>query len=95
VLVHNDGGDLTPQQVRSIQSYEKLIAEHQAKIDAFRADPYGFDGENSLLLRQPNPEIRQKMIDGRIAHWEKEIKAYQGNIAKIKASPGIGGIGGC
>ena len=94
VLVHNDGGgELTPEQERSIRSLQARSAEHQAKLDAYRANPDAFDNKG-ILKNAPSPEVRQRIIDGRIAHLEREIKAFDSQVDKIRGSvPGLGG--GC
>jgi hypothetical protein len=35
------------------------------------------------LQRAPTPEIRQRIIDGRIRHLESEIGTFQDQIAKL------------
>ena len=73
----------TPSQQKSIGSYRKRIAEHQAKLDAYRRNPAGFDNKG-LLKNAPNDAVRQRIIDGRIKHLEKEIGTFQENIRKIE-----------
>lgn len=90
---HDRGGDKTPDNARdksslspsdrrSVESYEKLITEHKDKLDAYRADPDKFD-HKGILKNAPNDEVRQRIIDGRIRHLEKEIQAFENNIEKI------------
>ncbi|WP_344951709.1 polymorphic toxin-type HINT domain-containing protein, partial [Sphaerisporangium flaviroseum] len=87
VLVHNDGGDLTPEQHRSIQSYQDLIAEHEKKLADYLADPDAYDNKG-FLKNAPNDEVRQRIIDGRARHLRQEIRTFQDNIKKI-------GLRGC
>lgn len=35
------------------------------------------------LDRAPSPEVRQRIIDGRIRHLENEIRAFQDQIDKL------------
>ena len=38
---------------------------------------------NGYLERAPSPEIRQRIIDGRIRHLESEINTFQDQIDKL------------
>ncbi|MFN2495946.1 MAG: hypothetical protein ABR608_08575 [Pseudonocardiaceae bacterium] len=67
---------LSPSDRRSVESYEKRIADHKDKLEAYRADPDKFD-HKGILKNAPNEEVRQQIIDGRIKHLEKEIQAFQ------------------
>lgn len=60
-------GGLTASEQRAVRSLEKQISEHQDKLAAYRADPDSFDNKG-LLENAPTPEIRQRIIDGRIRH---------------------------
>lgn len=77
VLVHNGGGELTPEQLKSLRSLQARIAEHQAKLDAYKAGPWAYDNQG-LLKKTPNDEVRQRNIHGRINHLEEEIGASKG-----------------
>ncbi|WP_213453181.1 hypothetical protein [Rhizomonospora bruguierae] len=83
VLVHNSGGELTPEQLKSIRSLEARVAEHQAKLEAYKADPWAYDNQG-LLERAPNDEVRQRIINGRINHLEKEIGGFQKQVDNLK-----------
>lgn len=62
-------------------------------MDAYRANPDAFDNKG-ILKNAPSPEVRQRIIDGRIAHLEREIKAFDSQVDKIRGSVlGLGG--GC
>lgn len=87
VLVHNDGG-LTPEQQRSLRSLQARSAEHQAKLDAYRANPDAFDNEGRLK-NAPTPEIRQRIIDGRIKHLQKEIDGFNKQVDDLKRLGGM------
>ncbi|MEU2492853.1 hypothetical protein [Streptomyces sp. NPDC007883] len=72
VLVHNADEGLTPEQQKSIESYRKLIEEHEEKLRAYLADPDAYDNKG-FLKNAPNEEVRQRIIDGRTRHLKKEI----------------------
>ena len=74
---------LTASQRKSIRSYQKRIAEHQAKLDAYRKNPAAFDNKG-LLKNAPNDAVRQRIIDGRIKHLQQEIEKFLENIRKIE-----------
>ena len=75
--------DLTVSEQRALRSLEKQVAEHQAKLDAYRADPDAYDNKG-ILQNAPTPEIRQRIIDGRIRHLETEISTFQKQINDIR-----------
>jgi hypothetical protein len=89
VLVHNSGAGLTPEQAKSIQSYENLIQEHEQKLSDYLGNPDDYDNKG-FLQNAPSDEIRQKIIDGRARHLQQEIKTFQDNIAKIREAGGCG-----
>ena len=80
---------LTPSQQRSVSSYQKRVAEHQKKLADYRANPDAFDNKG-LLKNAPSEQIRQRIIEGRVRHLEKEIQTFQENIDKVLSS-GSGG----
>ena len=73
---------LTPSEQKSVRSYRNRIGEHQQKLDAYRKNPNAFDNKG-LLRNAPNDAVRQKIIDGRISHLEKEIQTFLENIQRI------------
>ncbi|MFF2008105.1 RHS repeat-associated core domain-containing protein [Streptomyces sp. NPDC058195] len=85
VLVHNSNGDLTPEQLKSIESYQKLIEEHEVKLRDYLANPDAYDNKG-FLKNAPSEEVRQRIIDGRTRHLKKEIQTFHENIAKINGS---------
>jgi RHS repeat-associated protein len=88
VLVHNDGNGQTPDQMlRSINSLEARIAEHQAKLDAYRADPWAYDNQGRLA-RAPNDQVRSRIIEGRINHLENEIQGFRNQVENLRAQVG-------
>ena len=76
------GGNLTKSQLKSVSALEKQIATHTDKLKAYKADPWKFDNMGHLK-NAPNDAVRQKIIQSRINHLEKEIQTFQNNIQKI------------
>jgi RHS repeat-associated protein len=70
--------DLTPQEIRAIRSLEKRVAEHEKKLQEFKANPTPRAGTESLP-----EEIQRKTIEGRIQKLEREIETFRKNISKI------------
>jgi RHS repeat-associated protein len=64
---------------RAIRSYEKRIAEHKAKLEAFRNNPTIKPGMENL-----SKETVEAQQAKRIQHLEKEIETFQDNIDKIR-----------
>jgi hypothetical protein len=69
------------QLLKSKSSYEKLIQEHKAKLQDYINNPDAYD--NLGLLKNVSPEVRQKIIDGRIKALEKQIQKQIGELEKI------------
>ena len=78
----SEAAELSASQLKSIQSYENLIAEHEQKLAQYIKDPYAFDNKG-FLKNAPTPEIAQKIIDARIRGLQQEIQTFQDNILKI------------
>ena len=68
---------------KSIDSYEKLIGEHEIKLKEYMEDPFAHDNQG-LLQNAPNDRIRQKIIQGRIQALQREINIYRKNIEKLR-----------
>ncbi|MEM6321537.1 MAG: hypothetical protein AAF960_28015, partial [Bacteroidota bacterium] len=62
-------------------SFESLIEEHLQKIEDFKANPDAFD--NKGVLKDAAPELREKIIQGRIKSLEKQIKGQRENLRKV------------
>ncbi|MGI8311984.1 WXG100 family type VII secretion target [Saccharopolyspora hattusasensis] len=77
-----DKDSLSPSDRRSVESHERLIKEHEEKLEAYKRDPEAFDNKG-ILKNAPNDEVRQRIIDGRVRHLEKEIQTFRDNIDKI------------
>jgi hypothetical protein len=69
-------------QVNSIRSYEQRIAQHREKLENYIKNPDAYDNQG-VLKNAPSPEIRQRIIDGRVKHLQKEIRTFENNIRKI------------
>ncbi|WP_460754848.1 polymorphic toxin-type HINT domain-containing protein [Myceligenerans cantabricum] len=82
ILVHNADDGLTPEQRKSVRSYEALIEEHESKLRSYLADPDAHDNKG-YLRNAPNDEVRQKIIESRARHLRKEIETFRNNINKI------------
>ena len=70
---------LSPEAQRGIRSLEKRVAEHEAKLADFKANPTvraGMEG-------QPK-EVIEAAKQSRIKHLEKEIQTFKENIEKIR-----------
>lgn len=78
----DDVARLTASQQRSLRSLQGQVEKHQTKLDAYRANPDAYDNLG-ILERAPTPEIRQRIIDGRIRHLETEIRTFQDQIDKL------------
>ena len=63
--------------IKSKQSLEILIKEHELKIQEFKENPMKFDDGR---MQNATKEIRQKMIDGRINALEKQVKKQKINL---------------
>lgn len=72
---------------RSIQSLRGQVRLHKEKLAAYRRNPDAFDNQGHLK-NAPNNTVRQRIIDGRIKHLEKEIKTFEKNINEIKNGKG-------
>ncbi|NSZ15621.1 RHS repeat-associated core domain-containing protein [Agrobacterium vitis] len=77
--------ELSPEEQRSIRSLEKRIQEHLQKVEDFKANPTIRPG----MENQP-PDVIEKQWQSRISHLEREIRAFQDNIDKIKGSTDAG-----
>jgi hypothetical protein len=73
---------LSASEQRAVNSLEQRVAEHQAKLEAYQADPFANDNLG-ILEHAPSAEIQQSIIDGRIRHLQNEIQAFQDQIDKL------------
>jgi hypothetical protein len=70
------------QMQKGITTYGTRLAEHRAKLDAYRKNPDAFD--NLGILKDAPAERRQSIIEGRIRHLEQEIRTFEANIEKLE-----------
>ena len=64
---------------KAIRSLEKRIAEHRAKLVAFRANPTVRPGMEKLP-----PDVIRAAQQSRIEHLEREIRAWEDAIERLK-----------
>ncbi|NSI98195.1 hypothetical protein G5A97_23375 [[Clostridium] symbiosum] len=70
------------QLQKSKESYEKLIKEHQQKLDDYIKDLYAHDNKG-IIENAPNQGVRDKIIQGRIDALQKQINKQLGELEKI------------
>ncbi|WP_232293496.1 hypothetical protein [Stigmatella aurantiaca] len=70
----------------SIKSLTARLAEHRQKLADYKANPDAFDHQG-ILRNAPSPEVRQRIIHGRIKHLEDEIKAFEKAIRDLGGGP--------
>ena len=58
------------------------ITQHEKKLAEYIKDPMKFDNKGQLA-KAPTEAIKQKIIQGRVNHLEKEIKTFKQNIERI------------
>ena len=71
---------------KSKKSFEKLIKEHQQKLDDFKKDPIGNTDPKKLKeMSRDNPSKEEllKRVKGRIPALEKQLKKQKGELKKI------------
>lgn len=71
----------TKELQSSKKSYESLIEEHTQKLKDYKANPDKFD--NLGKLKNATPEMREKIIQGRIKELEGQITKQKGELNKI------------
>jgi RHS repeat-associated protein len=75
---------LSKQDRKSYESYDKLISEHRQKLDEFKANPTVRPG----MEGQPK-EVIEAAQERRIKHLEREIKAFEKNQKDILEKNGV------
>jgi RHS repeat-associated protein len=79
----NPYSDLTDDQLaKAEKSYGDLIKEHENKLDDYINDPDAYDHLGKL--QNASPEIRDKIVEGRINALEKDIKKQKNELEKIQ-----------
>ena len=83
----NSGNNLLNQTkeqlLKSKKSYEKLIKEHQQKLDDYIKNPNAYDNQK-LLQNAPSEQIRQQIINNRIKVLQNQINKQQSELDKIR-----------
>jgi RHS repeat-associated protein len=77
------GGLSTGELNKAEKSYIDLINEHQQKLDDYTQNPDAYDNQGKL--EDVSPEMREKIIQGRIKSLEKQIQKQKNELDKIKA----------
>jgi hypothetical protein len=73
---------LSKNEYKAAKSNYNKMLEHIEKLEKYKKNPFEFDNQN-LLRNAPNEQIKQKIIQSRINHLEKEIQTFYNNIIKI------------
>jgi hypothetical protein len=79
-------GRSTETLLKSKASYDRLIVEHAAKIEAFKLDPIGNSSAEWLkqaMRDNPSAEVLLERAMGRIPALEKQLAKQQGELLKI------------
>lgn len=69
------------QLEKSKKSYERLIEEHEQKLKDYIADPDAHDNQGRLA--NATPEVREKIISGRVKALEKQIAKQKRELEKL------------
>lgn len=78
------GNNNETANARAIKSTEKQLAAHENKLAEYRANPMKFDNKG-ILRNAASPEIRQKIIEGRIGKLQKEIRMYKNQLDMLRS----------
>jgi hypothetical protein len=73
---------LSKNEYKAAKSNYNRMVEHVEKLEKYKQDPLKYD-HLGLLKNAPNEQVKQKIIQSRIAHLEKEIQTFYDNIVKI------------
>lgn len=73
---------LSKDEYRAAKSNYKRMVEHVEKLEKYKQNPMEYDNLG-LLKKAPNEQVKQKIIQSRITHLEKEIQTFYDNIVKI------------
>ncbi|MEZ5042744.1 MAG: hypothetical protein R2828_22815 [Saprospiraceae bacterium] len=75
-------GRLSKNEYKAAKSNYKRMVEHVEKLEKYKQNPMNYDNLG-LLKNAPNEQVKQKIMQSRIAHLEKEIQTFYNNIVKI------------
>jgi len=70
---HLHGRSLTPEQLKSIRSFEARITEHQAKLEAYKADPWAYDNQGILERAPMTRSVKVSSMGGSVT-WNGKYK---------------------
>ena len=79
--------ELTSSEQRSVRSLQRNIEGHETKLAQYKANPDAYDNQG-ILKNAPTPEIRQRIIDGRVRHLETEINTFRKQVNDILGGHG-------
>jgi len=77
------GGGASESSARAAGLRTQLEA-HQRKLEQYRANPDAFD--NRGILRNATPEVRERIIQGRIRNLENQIRNFEEQIQRIEGA---------
>ncbi|WNG15729.1 hypothetical protein [Cystobacter fuscus] len=86
VAMMGRGRQTSSNPSQSLKSLQAQLAEHRQKLADYKANPDAFDNQG-ILRKAPSPEVRQRIINGRIKHLEDEIRAFEKNIRDLGGAP--------
>lgn len=75
-------GRLSKNEYKAAKSNYKRMVEHVDKLEKYRQNPMKYDNLG-LLKNASSEQVKQKIMESRIAHLEKEIQTFYNNIIKI------------
>ncbi|MEM6272747.1 MAG: DUF4157 domain-containing protein [Bacteroidota bacterium] len=67
---------------KSKRSFERLLKEHKKKLRDYKQNPDAFD--NLGKLKQVPPEVRQRIVRGRILELQRQMEKHKGELKKIE-----------
>jgi len=70
---------------RAIRSTEARLVEHEAKLAAYRENPFAFDNRGDLVRNAGRPEVQQRIVQGRIRHLENEIQNFKDQLEGLRS----------
>lgn len=68
--------------LKSEKSFERLITEHKDKLSQYIKDPDRFD--NKGILSGKSPELREKIISGRVKELQSQITKQENELQKVR-----------
>lgn len=71
------------QNEKAAKSEEKLIREHEKKLDDYTRNPEKHDNKGTYR-NAPNAEIKRKVYEGRIRELRKQINRHKKELKKLE-----------